>query len=122
LVDIITPNEVEAGQLVGFPVDGQEAADKAATILLGWGVGNAIVKLGDRGVFCATSQEKFFVPAFRVQAVDTTAAGDAFNGALAAALAEGRSLREAVVWGAAAGAISATTAGAQPSLPDREMF
>ncbi len=122
LVDIITPNEIEASQLVGFPVDGQEAAAKASVELRQRGVGSVIVKLGDRGVFCATGEETFFVPAFSVQAVDTVAAGDAFNGGLAAALAEGRSLREAVVWGAAAGAISATKAGAQPSLPDRETF
>lgn len=122
LVDTITPNEVEAGQLVGFPVDGPEAAAEAAAVLRQRGVGTAIVKLGAQGVFCATSQEAFFVPAFPVQAVDTVAAGDAFNGGLAAALAEGRSLREAVVWGAAAGAISATKSGAQPSMPDRDTF
>ena len=122
LVDMITPNEIEASQLVGFPVDGQEAAAKASAELRQRGVGTAIVKLGDRGVFCAADEETFFVPAFPVQAVDTVAAGDAFNGGLAAALAQGRSLREAVVWGAAAGAISATKAGAQPSLPDRETF
>ncbi|HEY9874082.1 MAG TPA: ribokinase [Candidatus Obscuribacterales bacterium] len=122
LVDIITPNEIEAGQLVGFPVDGQEAAQKASDVLLGWGVGTAIVKLGDRGVFCATDSETFFVPAFPVVAVDTVAAGDAFNGGLAAALAQGRPLREAVVWGSAAGAISATKTGAMPSLPDRKTF
>ncbi|MBD1841657.1 ribokinase [Coleofasciculus sp. FACHB-501] len=122
LVDIITPNEIEAGQLVGFAVDGQETAAKAAAALRQQGVGTAIVKLGDRGVFCATEEETFFVPAFPVQAVDTVAAGDAFNGGLAAALASGHPLREAVVWGAAAGAISATIAGAQPSLPDRETF
>jgi ribokinase len=120
VVDIITPNQWEASQLVGFPVDGQEAAAQASAVLRQRGVGTAIVKLGDRGVFCATTEETFFVPAFPVQAVDTVAAGDAFNGALAVALAEGRSLREAVVWGAAAGAISATKAGAQPSLPDRK--
>ena len=122
LVDIITPNQLEASQLAGFPVDNQEAAAKASVELRQRGVSTVIVKLGAQGVFCATSEEAFFVPAFPVQAVDTVAAGDAFNGALAAALAEGRSLREAVVWGAAAGAISATQAGAQPSLPDRETF
>src|SRR4028118_542789 len=122
LVDIITPNEIEASQLVGFPVDGQDAASQASVELLKRGVGTVIVKLGDRGVFCATGEETFFVPAFPVQAVDTVAAGDAFNGGLAVAWAEGRSLREAVVWGAAAGAISATKPGAQPSLPDRETF
>ena len=122
LVDIITPNEVEASQLVGFPVDGQEAAAMASAELRQRGVSTVIVKLGAQGVFCATEEETFFVPAFSVQAIDTVAAGDAFNGGLAAALAEGRCLREAVLWGAAAGAISATKAGAQPSLPDRETF
>lgn len=119
LVDIITPNQVEAAQLVGFPVDGQEAAHQAALELLKRGVGTVVVKLGDRGVVCATSTESFFVPAFSVAAVDTVAAGDAFNGGLAVALAEGYSLREAVIWGAAAGALTATKAGAQTALPNR---
>jgi len=122
LIDIITPNEIEASQLVGFPVEGQEAAAKASAELRQRGVGTVIVKLGAQGVFCAAGAETFFVPAFSVRAVDTVAAGDAFNGGLAAALADGRSLRDAVVWGAAAGAISATKAGAQPSLPDRKTF
>ncbi len=122
LVDIITPNEVEAGQLVGFPVFGEESAKKAATVLLQRGVKCAIVKLGAKGVFCATPEETFFVPAFPVQAVDTVAAGDAFNGGLAAALFEGQSMRQAVIWGAAAGAMAATKPGAQPSLPDRRTF
>jgi ribokinase len=122
LVDIMTPNEVEAGQLVGFAVDGEEEAKKAAAVLLQRGVKNAIVKLGTKGVVCATTTETFFIPAFTVQAVDTTAAGDAFNGGLAAALAEGHSLRDCVIWGAAAGALAATKPGAQPSLPDRFMF
>jgi ribokinase len=122
LVDMITPNEIEASQLVGFAVDDQETATKASVELRQRGVGTVIVKLGAQGVLCAEAEETFFVPAFSVQAVDTVAAGDAFNGGLAAALAEGHSLRQAVVWGAAAGAISATKAGAQPSLPDRETF
>jgi ribokinase len=122
LVDIITPNEVEAGQLVGFTVDGEETAAKAAAVLLQRGVKCAIVKLGAKGVFCATTEEKFFVPAFPVDAIDTVAAGDAFNGGLAAALFEGLSLHQAVIWGAAAGALAATKSGAQTSLPDRLTF
>jgi ribokinase len=121
-VDIITPNEVEAGQLVGFAVDGRESAEKAATVLLQRGVKCALIKLGAKGVFCATSQESFFVPAFLVETVDTVAAGDAFNGALATALYQGLPLRHAVVWGVAAGALTATKPGAQPSLPDRVAF
>ncbi|MFN6481664.1 MULTISPECIES: ribokinase [unclassified Nostoc] len=122
LVDIITPNEVEAAQLVGFPVDGEKQAAKAAAVLLQRGVKCAIVKLGSKGVFCATAEENFFVPAFPVHVVDTVAAGDAFNGGLAAALFEGLSLHQAVVWGAAAGALAATKPGAQTSLPDRVTF
>ncbi|MBW4501314.1 MAG: ribokinase [Scytonema hyalinum WJT4-NPBG1] len=122
LVDIITPNEVEAAQLVGFPVDGEESATKAAAVLRQRGVKNAIVKLGAKGVLCATQEESFFIPSFPVHTVDTTAAGDAFNGGLAAALHEGLSLRQAVVWGAAAGALAAMKLGAQPSLPERLTF
>lgn len=122
LVDIITPNEVEAGQLVGFPVDGEEKAAEASTVLLQRGVKCAIVKLGAKGVFCATAEEKFFVPAFPVHTVDTVAAGDAFNGGLAAALFQGFSLKQAVIWGAAAGALATTRPGAQTSLPDRFTF
>ncbi|HIK03613.1 MAG TPA: ribokinase [Trichormus sp. M33_DOE_039] len=122
LVDIMTPNEVEAGQLVGFPVDSQETATKAAEVLLQKGVKSAIVKLGAKGAICATPEETFFVPAFTVHAVDTVAAGDAFNGGLAAALYHGLSLHQAVVWGSAAGALAATKLGAQTSLPDRFTF
>ncbi len=122
LVDIITPNEIEAGQLVGFPVDGVEAATKAANMLLQRGVGSAIIKLGAKGAVCATEEETFFVPAFPVAAIDTVAAGDAFNGGLAVALAEGLSLQQAVVWGAAAGALASTKPGAQSSMCDRQTF
>ncbi|MGQ4646559.1 ribokinase [Lyngbya aestuarii] len=122
LIDIITPNQVEAEQLSGFPVTGQETAALAASEFLNRGVSTAILKMGDQGVLCASDEETFFVPAFPVLAVDTVAAGDAFNGALAVALNQGRSLRQAVAWGAAAGALCVTKAGAQPSLPDWETF
>ena len=122
LVDIITPNEIEASQLVGFPVNNPETALEAAAVLRQRGVKTAIVKLGALGVCCATADESFFVPAFRVEAVDTTAAGDAFNGGLVAGLTEGQSLRQAVVWGAAAGAIATTLPGAMPSMPSRDTF
>lgn len=122
LVDIITPNEVEAGQLVSFPVDNQESAVKAAKVLLQRGVKCAIIKLGAKGVVCATAEETFFVPAFPVQAVDTVAAGDAFNGGLAAALYTGLSLHQAIIWGSAAGALAATKLGAQTSLADKLTF
>ena len=123
LVDIITPNQTEASQLVGFEVNSIETAKAAAAVLLQRGVKTAaIAKLGALGVFCATAEESFFVPAFPVEAVDTVAAGDAFNGGLAAALAQGHSLRQAVIWGAAAGALATTKTGAMPSLPNRDTF
>lgn len=122
LVDILTPNEVEAAQLVGFPVNAEDSARKAAEVLLQKGVKCAVVKLGAKGVYCCTLSESFFTPAFSVKTVDTTAAGDAFNGGLAAALSEGLSLRQAVIWGSAAGALATTKSGAQPSLPDRDTF
>ncbi len=120
LVDVITPNEIEAGQLADFTVNEPNSATEAAAILRQRGVETAIIKLGDRGVVCATPEETFFVPAFPVTAVDTVAAGDAFNGGLAAALVEGLSWWQAVVWGAAAGALAATKPGAQSAMCDRQ--
>ena len=119
LIDIITPNEVEASQLVGFSVNNPETAILAAKQLQQRGVENVIVKLGDRGAVAVTADETFFVPAFAVESIDTVAAGDAFNGGLAAALDGGRSLSEAVVWGSAAGALCTTKAGAQVAMCDR---
>ncbi|WP_009633544.1 ribokinase [Synechocystis sp. PCC 7509] len=122
LVDIITPNQTEIGSLVGFPVIDIESATKATHILLQRGVGCAIAKLGVKGVICTTKEETFFVPAFPVETVDTVAAGDAFNGGLAAAIVEGLPLRQAVVWGAAAGAIASTTSGTQSSMPTKDVL
>lgn len=123
LVDVLTPNEVEAGQLVGGPVKTETEAAAAAGKLLEWGVKTALIKMGALGVIVAqTGTAPIFVPAFKVQAVDTVAAGDAFNGGLAAALVEGHDLPLAVRWGAAAGALSATKMGAQPSMPTRAEF
>ncbi|MBK1987584.1 ribokinase [Sphaerospermopsis aphanizomenoides BCCUSP55] len=119
LIDIITPNEIEASQLVGFPVNDEESSAEAANILLRRGVNCAVIKLGAKGVYCATSEEAFFTPAFPVHAIDTVAAGDAFNGGLAAALFHELTLREAIMWGAATGALATTKPGAQSSLPDR---
>jgi ribokinase len=122
VVDIITPNEVEAGQLVGFSVKTRVDANRAADVLLSKGVKTVIVKMGSLGVVYATQEAKAFLPAFKVEAVDTVAAGDAFNGGLAAALIENRALPEAIRWGAAAGALSATKVGAQPSMPTKSEF
>jgi len=121
-VDILTPNQVEATQLVGFPVTDLESAAKAATVLQARGVRMVIVKLGKQGALCATPDATFHVPPFPVEAVDTVAAGDAFNGGLAAALAEGLDLPAATQQAAAVAALSVTQAGAQPSLPTRDQL
>ncbi len=120
LADIITPNEVEASQLVGFTVQDAESAAKAAAEFRRRGVENAVVKLGEKGVLYATDSEQSFLPAFPVKAVDTVAAGDAFAAAMAVALDENLTFREAMIWGAAAGALTTTKIGAQPSLPYRQ--
>lgn len=118
-VDILLPNEVEAGHLVGFPVNSPETAAAAAALFQQQGAQTVIVKLGAQGVFCATPDDAFFVPAFSIAAVDTVAAGDAFAGGLTAALVEGKPLRQAVIWGSATGALTATKVGAQSAMPDR---
>ena len=118
-VSIITPNETEAEALVGYSITNMSTAAKAAGELLDRGVGSAVIKLGVHGAFWASSDGSGQVPPFAVQAVDTVAAGDAFNGALAVALSEGHSLESAVRWGCAAGALSVTRVGAQDSMPER---
>jgi ribokinase len=122
LIDFITPNETEASKLVGFAITDEVTMTKAAEILLSRGVKIVVLKLGSKGVFCASNSESFMLPAFKVNAIDTVAAGDAFNAAMAAAFDSGLGLREAIKWGAAAGALATTKKGAQPSLPGRDTF
>jgi ribokinase len=121
-VDILVPNEVEASQLVGFPVHDRPTAEQAAIVLQRQGVPTVIVKLGAQGCVCLTPEEAFFTPAFAVDAIDSVAAGDAFAGGLAAALVAGLPIRTAILWGSAAGALATTRHGAQTAMPDREQF
>ena len=120
LSTIITPNETEAEALVGFPIGDPEDAARAVQQLLDGGVGNAVIKVGAQGAWYASSEMYGFQPAFAVRAVDTVAAGDAFNGALAVSLAEGVPLPEAVRIACAAGALAVTVTGAQDSMPARQ--
>jgi ribokinase len=119
-VSILTPNETEAELLTGIAVDSEDTAVEAAGRLRARGVHTVIITLGSRGALVASSEGRLMVPGFRVQAVDTTAAGDVFNGALAVALAENQSLVDAVRFANAAAAISVTRMGAQPSAPTRK--
>jgi ribokinase len=118
-VDYLTPNTGEAARLSGVPVADDRSAEEAGRALRARGVGAVIVTLGDEGVLLVGADGVARVTARRVKVVDTTAAGDAFNGALAVALAERRSPRDAVDFANAAAALACTRRGAQPSLPTR---
>lgn len=120
LIDILTPNESESATLVGFPITDDKSTQRAAKILHERGAQKVIIKLGDKGAYALDHQREIFMLPFPVQRVDSVAAGDAFSGALAAALYEGKSFEEAIRWGAAGGALAVTKAGAQSSLPDRK--
>lgn len=119
-VSILTPNESEAETLTGIRQNGIAAAEKAALKLRRRGVPTVIITLGARGALVASDAGTAFVRGFRVKAVDTTAAGDIFNGALAVALTEGQPLEQAAEFANAAAAISVTRSGAQTSAPARK--
>ena len=119
-VSILTPNESEAELLTGIKVNSDAAAARAADKLRARGVQTVILTLGARGAFVAGDGCRQRVPGFKIKAVDTTAAGDIFNGALAVALAEERPLLSAVRFANAAAALSVTRLGAQPSAPMRD--
>ncbi|CAM6392054.1 ribokinase [Citrobacter sedlakii] len=120
LVDIITPNETEAEKLTGIRVENDEDAAKAALVLHKKGIDTVLITLGSRGVWASVKGEGQRVPGFKVEAVDTIAAGDTFNGALIAALLEDKALSDAIRFAHAAAAIAVTRKGAQPSVPWRE--
>lgn len=119
-VDILTPNETEAGLLSGIVVSNDDDAVRAAEKLCSFGVKTVIITMGSRGSLIYEDGKSEFVDAFKVKAVDTTAAGDTFNGALAVALSEGKSVVEAARFASAASSIAVTRPGAQASAPTRE--
>ena len=118
-IDIITPNETEAELLSGVSITDTATAEKAARVLVQAGVKIVVITLGSEGALVATEDSVTHIPSFKVKAVDTTAAGDTFNGAFVVALSEGEKLIDAVKFAQAAAAISVTRAGAQPSVPSR---
>jgi ribokinase len=119
LIDVLTPNEMELGQLSGVAVRDEASAGAAAQRLVAAGVQNVIVTLGACGALHVTADATLLHPARPVQAVDTTAAGDAFSGALALALAEGRPLVAAVPYANTVAAFAVTRHGAQTAMPTR---
>lgn len=119
LVDIITPNTTEASVLTGRFIETPSDAHQAAQDLLERGVNNVIIKMGAQGAYLENKAGRWIYPAFPVKAIDTVAAGDAFNGGLAVALSEGIAIEKAMLWGVASGAIAVTRSGAQTAMPIR---
>ena len=119
-LSVITPNESEAELLTGIAVSDIPSAEKASMVLLDRGLEMVVVTLGSKGAYMKTRDQAEVVPGFEVKAVDATAAGDVFNGSLAVALAEGKSLIDAVQFANAAAALSVTKLGAQPSALHRD--
>ncbi|NIF24500.1 ribokinase [Candidatus Pantoea multigeneris] len=119
LIDIITPNETEAEILTGITVNSEEDAARAAAVLHHKGIKTVLITLGSRGVWLSEQGAGQRIPGFKVNAIDTIAAGDTFNGAFITARLEGVAMNEAVRFAHAAAAIAVTRSGAQPSVPWR---
>lgn len=120
LVDTVTPNETEAAVLTGVNVVDLASAHQAAQVFLSKGVRNVIITLGGNGVYCTDGTREELVERIPVQAVDTTGAGDAFNGGFITALSNGLDLFEAVRYGNCTGALSVTKLGTAPAMPHKE--
>lgn len=119
-VDVITPNETEAEALTGVEINHLDDAQMAAQLLHQQGVGIVVITLGSRGAYISSPGFTGLVPALEVQAIDTVAAGDTFNGALVVGLSEGMSIAAAVGFANAASAITVTRQGAQRAIPYRQ--
>ncbi len=120
MVDIITPNEVEAQALTGVPVPDEAGAKQAADVFHSWGIEAVIITMGKNGVFVSGPQGTRMVPARVVEAVDTTGAGDAFNGGFVTGIAEGMDLFTAVEFGNVVASLSVQKFGTAPSMPMRK--
>ncbi|WGE35669.1 ribokinase [Actinobacillus genomosp. 1] len=118
-IDMITPNETETALLTGVQVVDEQTAQQAANVFHQKGIQTVLITLGAKGAFLSENGNGKIIAGFKVTPVDTTAAGDTFNGALAVALLEGKSMREAVMFAHKASSISVTRMGAQSSIPTR---
>lgn len=119
-VDMVTPNEVEAEILTGIKIETEEDMRNTAKHFFSKGVKQVVITLGHRGVYVADEETEELIPAYRVKALDTTGAGDAFNGGLVAALSEGKSLKEAARFANGLAALSVQKLGTTMSMPWRE--
>lgn len=119
-VTYLTPNETEASLLTDVEVTDLVSAYQAADVLLAKGVNNVCITLGENGVCLVNKEQRVHIPGHSVKAVDTVAAGDAFNGAFACALLEGKTAEDALRFANAAGALAVTKQGAIPSIPTRD--
>lgn len=119
LVDLITPNQTEAELLTGVKVSDEASAAQAAARFHQMGISDVMITLGSQGVYCSSARQQQLIPGFRVEAVDTTAAGDTFNGALLAAELAGADFNAAVRFAHGAAALSVTKFGAQSSIPSK---
>ena len=119
-VDIVTPNLGELGELTGRDIDSLDSVESAAKHLLSKGCGAVVVTQGPEGCLAVTPEESWWVKAIEVDARDTVGAGDCFSGNLAAALAEGLTLKEGIKWATVAAGLSVTRLGAQASMPARD--
>jgi ribokinase len=117
---LITPDETEAEIITGIKITSDSSAENAANVLRKRGVKNVIITLGEKGAYLNTDEFSGLIPGISVEAVDTTAAGDVFNGAIAVALSEGKKIEEAVKFANKAAALSVTRLGAQASAPSRD--
>jgi ribokinase len=121
MFDLVTPNETEASCLTGIDVVDRESAHKAALALQAKGVKDVIITMGKMGCFLLTAgQEALMFPTMEVKVVDTTGAGDAFNGGLATALSQGKDLRQAIYFATAVASLSVTKVGTAPAMPTND--
>lgn len=117
---LVTPNEIEAKILTGVSCDDPEGCEKAAQVFFDWGVQNVILTLGKRGAYVDDRTSQTFLDNYDVSVVDTTGAGDAFNGGLLAGLSQGMNLQEAAAYGNVVSNLAVTKVGTAPAMPTKE--